>query len=353
MFITGVGTAAPQQRYAQQDCWAVLRQSRRYQEFDGRARALLKKVLNGNNGTSTRHLALDDLEEAFDIRPDVLQERFARNAPQLATQAAERALTDAGNRPSEIDAVIISTCTGYLCPGLTSYVSERLGLRPDVLALDLVGQGCGAALPNLRTAEALLRAGRSERVLSICVEVCSAALFFDNDPGVLVSACLFGDGAGAAVLAPAPQGNGLRRLEWKASGSLLNPLDRDLLRFEHQAGMLRNILRPEVPARAAEYAEKVFASVLGRAGVERQQVKGWVLHPGGRDVLAALRERLQLTENDVRWSEAVLREYGNVSSSSVFFVLQTALADGAPGGYWWMSSFGAGFSCHGALMEVG
>ena len=60
-----------------------------------------------------------------------------------------------------MDAMLISTCTGYLCPGLTSYVGERLGLRPDVLALDLVGQGCGAALPNLRAAEAILTAGRA------------------------------------------------------------------------------------------------------------------------------------------------------------------------------------------------
>jgi alkylresorcinol/alkylpyrone synthase len=81
-------------------------------------------------------------------------------------------------------------------------------------------------------------------------------------------------------------------------------------------------------------------------------VAGWIFHPGGRDVLLAVRERLQLSRRDVRWSEAVLREYGNVSSPSVFFVLQTALAEGAPGGFWWMSSFGAGFSCHGALLEV-
>ena len=111
--------------------------------------------------------------------------------------------------------MLISTCTGYLCPGLTSYVSERLGLRPDVFTLDLVGQGCGAALPNLRTAEAILAAGRAEKVLSVCVEICSAAFFLDDDPGVLISACLFGDGAGAAVLANQPQ-PGRRRIEWKS-----------------------------------------------------------------------------------------------------------------------------------------
>jgi len=76
------------------------------------------------------------------------------------------------------------------------------------------------------------------------------------------------------------------------------------------------------------------------------------LHPGGRDVLLALREKFQLSSHDVRWSETVLREHGNMSSPSVLFVLQAALADGAPGGLWWMSAFGAGFSCHGALLDV-
>ena len=77
-----------------------------------------------------------------------------------------------------------------------------------------------------------------------------------------------------------------------------------------------------------------------------------MLHAGGRDVLVALREGLGLSEQDVRWSEAVLREYGNVSSACVYFVLEAALADTVPGGYWWLSSFGAGFSCHGALLMV-
>jgi len=100
----------------------------------------------------------------------------------LASQAGERALQNAGWQAERIDAVIVSPCTGYLCPGLTSYVSEGMGLRPDVLALDLVGQGCSAALPNLRTGEALLASGRCRSVLSICVEVCSAAIYLDDDP---------------------------------------------------------------------------------------------------------------------------------------------------------------------------
>jgi alkylresorcinol/alkylpyrone synthase len=233
---------------------------------------------------------------------------------------------------------------------LTSYVSERLGLRAGALALDLVGQGCGAALPNLRTAEALVASGRCRRALSVCVEVCSAAFYLDNDPGVLISACLFGDGAGAAVVGATARGN--RRLRWRAGGSLLEPKDRDLLRFEQQRGMLRNILSPLVPELAAEYAEKVLAEVLAQASVRREDIRGWILHPGGRDVLAALRRRFGLEESDLRWSAAVLAEFGNLSSSSVYFVLKQALADSAPAGCWWMTSFGAGFSCHGAVLEA-
>src|SRR5713226_1305692 len=331
MFITGLGTAAPSQRYTQRECWTVFEQSPLSRQLNPRSRAIVRTVLTGKNGIDTRHLALNTLDEAFDLNPDALHARFRKNSALLASQAAQHALTDAGIQPNEIDGLIISTCTGYLCPGLTSYVSEQLGLRSNAVALDLVGQGCVAAMPNLRTAEALLTSGRCRCVLSICVEVCSAALYFDNDPGVLVSACLFGDGAGAALLANKP--NRKRRVQWKSSGSLLQPEDRELLRFEQKEGMLRNILMPQVPGRAAEHAATVLQNVLTAADVSRSQIVSWILHPGGRDVLIALREKLGLTEHDVRWSAAVLREFGNLSSPSVLFVLHAALAGSAPSGY--------------------
>ena len=277
--------------------------------------------------------------------------RFARHAPTLAAEAAANALREAGIEAAAIGAVVISTCTGYLCPGLSSYVSERLGLRADALTLDLVGQGCGAALPNLRTAESLLASGRCENVLSVCVEVCSAAFYLDDDPGVLISACLFGDGAAAAVLSNRPK-PGVRRVEWKSAGSLLAPEDRDSLRFETRRGLLRNILAPEVPAIAARHARTVFVEATNRAGVSPAGIKGWIFHAGGRDVLNALQERFKLEPEDVRYSAEVLEEHGNLSSPFVLFTLRRALLDNAPGGLWWLCSFGAGFSCHGAILDV-
>lgn len=351
MFITGIGTANPPQRYTQTECWRAFQESQQFKQLDKRARAVLRTVLLGENGIRTRYLALNPLTEVFDATPDSLHQRFAQHAPVLAAQAAERALQQAGHQADEIDAVIISTCTGYLCPGLSSYVAERLGLRPDVLGLDLVGQGCGAALPNLRTAEALLAAKRCQRVLSICVEVCSAAFYIDNDPGVLISNCLFSDGAAAVVLAGTPNPRS-RHVEWKATASLTDSLERDALRFEQKNGMLRNILTLPVPNLAARYAELVLDEVLDKAGVTRSQISIWIWHAGGRDVLAALQQQLSLAATDLNWSSTVLSEFGNLSSPFVYFVLQAALKGNAPGGWWWLSSFGAGFSCHGALLEV-
>jgi len=316
-----------------------------------RSQAILRRVLLGDNGISTRYAVVEEIEDAFDLTPDAMHARFSRHAPALATDAAQRAMESAGLRAGDIDAIIISTCTGYLCPGLTSYVGERLKLRPNVLGLDLVGQGCGAALPNMRMAEGLIESGRCQNVLSVCVEVCSAAFYLDDDPGVLISACLFGDGAGAVILSSEPGSRG-RRIAWRESGSILDPASRDLLRFEQRGGMLRNILTPQVPALAARHAETVFRDVAQRADVKRKEISNWVFHAGGRDVLTALRQRFDLSDEELSWSASVLRDMGNISSPFIFHVLERALNGGAKGGWWWMSSFGAGFSCHGALLEV-
>jgi alkylresorcinol/alkylpyrone synthase len=308
-------------------------------------------VLHRDNGIVARRLAVDSLGDVFDIDADTLHQRFCTYAPRLSAEAGETALTRAGIEPDAIDAVIVTTCTGYMCPGLSSYAIETLGLRPDVLAFDLVGQGCAGALPNWQLASALLGSQQCAHVLSICVEVSSAAMYLDDDPGVLISACLFGDGAGAAVLSRHPAAQ-RRRVRWGQTVSLTRPAERQALRFEQRGGLLRNVLTRAVPSLAAEHADEVLATALKRAGLTQQQVSGWIMHAGGRDVLTALENRLQLAPASLAYSRAILQEYGNLSSAFVYFVLELALADEAPGGWWWMSSFGAGFSCHGALLAV-
>ncbi|HYX65653.1 MAG TPA: 3-oxoacyl-[acyl-carrier-protein] synthase III C-terminal domain-containing protein [Burkholderiales bacterium] len=351
MFIDAVGTAVPAARYTQRECWEALRGTPQFAALRGPSRLLLERVLTGEQGVRSRHLALEGLAEAFAIDPDVLAGRYARHAPELATRAAHRALAKAGLAAQDIDALVVSTCTGYLCPGLSSYVAERLELRADALGLDLVGQGCGAALPNLRTAEALLAAGRAEHVLCICVEVCSAALYIDDDPGVLVSGCLFGDGAAAAVASRAPCA-GSARVEWIDAVSLVDPGERESLRMETRGGLLRNLLSREVPQIAAEHAAALLHGTLERHGLAREEIREWIWHAGGRSVLERLRAATGLEERHTRRSADVLARFGNLSSPFVLFVLAQTLEERGAPGWWWMSSFGAGFSCHGALLRV-
>jgi predicted naringenin-chalcone synthase len=351
MFVHGLGTAHPARRYTKADCWDAFQTSPWFAKLNRRSRALAQTVLLGENGIEARRLAVSRLADAFEIDPDTLHARFLKHAPKLASEAAEKALDAAGLEADAVEGIVVSTCTGYLCPGLSGYVVERLGLPRDVRAFDLVGHGCAAALPNWQLAGALLESRQCRNVVSVCVELSSAAMYLDDDPGVLISACLFGDGAGAAVLDVSPPRD-KRSVECGAIGSLLNPSEREALRFEQRGGMLRNVLTRPVPRLAAEHAEQVLDRMLAEADLERADIAQWVWHAGGRDVLLAIKNRLKLSDEQLEHSSAVLREFGNLSSAFVYFVLEAALAAKPRPGWWWMSSFGAGFSCHGALLKV-
>ena len=103
----------------------------------------------------------------------------------------------------------------------------------------------------------------------------------------------------------------------------------------------------------SQQAPAAVAWLEGPEHVFRLANDAFLALAGGRDVLQAIEARFELTKPDLRYSAEMLREYGNLSSAFVYFVLQAALADEAPDGWWWLSSFGAGFSCHGALLKVG
>ena len=196
IWITGLGTANPPNRWSQAEVFQAYDAS---MSLSPEAHRLLHTFFH-NESIGYRHLALDSLDDALETSQDVLIGRFQRFGVPMATTAAQRALERAGLGPADIDAIIVNTCTGYLCPGLTSYVAEELGLRNDIWPFDLMGMGCGGAIPNLMTASNYLAANASRNVLSVAVEICSATLFFDESPDILVSNAIFGDGAAALVV---------------------------------------------------------------------------------------------------------------------------------------------------------
>ena len=343
MFLHSLATAVPPAVFTQRQCWEIGRNSAALHRLNRRSQLILGAILTGDSGIATRHFALDDLEHIYDLSPDELNAGFRREAPRLAGAALSRALAQAELQADQLDALFLCTCTGYLCPGVTSYVAEQLGLRRDAILHDLVGLGCGAAIPTLRAASHLLAARPDAVVACVAVEISSAAFYLDDDYGVLVSACLFSDGAAATIWRGRP---GPTALRCHGFHSLHLPEKRDRLRFETRNGKLRNLLDRAVPEDAAAAVATLFAE-------ERAAPPAAVLvHPGGRDVLDALGGALP--GYSLAASRAVLQAHGNMSSPSVLFVLEEHLRHppAAPGDLW-LASFGAGFSAHACRLTAG
>lgn len=337
MYLHALATALPDAAYTQAECWEIAQRSELRARLKKRSLLILQSILRGDSGIERRHFALPDIERVFDLSPDQLNAAFRTQAPRLAGTALRRALAQAGVTPGELDALLVCTCTGYLCPGITSYVAEQLGMRSDAFLQDLVGLGCGAAIPTLRAASHLLAAQPDAVVACVAVEICSAAFFLDDDPGVIISACLFGDGAAASVWRGTPGATGLRASAFQTTHL---PELRDKLRFEQRDGKLRNLLHRSVP--------ELAAGAVGRLWAERGErpVGRVVAHTGGRDVLTALAP--VVAPHSLAASERVLRDCGNMSSPSVLFALEETLREAPPNGSGdcWLVSFGAGFSAH-------
>lgn len=345
MFLHALATATPPATFTQAQCWDIAQKSRVRERLKKRSMLILQTVLKSDHGIATRRFATPNIEGVFDLTPDHLNAAFRTAAPELAGRALTSALGKARLRADQIDALLVCTCTGYLCPGVTSYVAEQLGLRTNVFLQDLVGLGCGAAIPMLRAASHITAAHPEAVVACVAVEVCSAAFYLDDDPGVIISACLFSDGAAASIWRGVP-GSGGRALRAFGFNTVHLPEHRDKLRFEQRDGKLRNLLHRSVPELAAGAVAKLW-SERGERPVAQV-----VSHSGGRDVLEALGP--VVAPHSLATATQVLHDYGNMSSPSVLFALEQALAAGSTGtganGDLWLVSFGAGFSAHSCRM---
>lgn len=343
--IASVATALPPYRADQETAGRFFR--RHYGERLSRGSlAVMDKVL-GHGSIRTRHFAVESPDCLVDEDPDRRVERYTRWAVELSSQAALKALSGAGTAPEEISALVVNTCTGYLCPGLTSYLIERLGLPRDVRGYDLVGSGCGGALPALGVGSGHL-AFLGGAVLLVSVEICSATFQVGDDRSLLISNALFGDGAAAAVLREGP-GN----LEIISSVSRHLPEERDKIRYVYRGGKLHNQLSPSLPGVVAGAVSEAVEELLGKAGITKGEVDHWAFHTGGDKILGGIQERLSLGGEAMAPSRRVLERCGNISSPTVWFSLREILDGGViPGELIAMVTFGAGLSAHACLLRA-
>ena len=339
MRLASLAHAVPPARFTQRDVWEILKKSRSVRGLRASSCGLLEKILCGASDIDTRHFATADPEALFSMDAGALARHYEDAAPRLAAKALTIALQRAGLRATDLDALFLCTCTGYLCPGPSSHVAERLGMRADAVLHDVVGLGCGAAVPTLRAAAAHIAANPSHIVATVAVEISSAAFFVADDPGVLISLCLFGDAASASIWSADAAGPRIGNF-----ASLHLPEHREAIRFVNDRGFLRNQLDRSVPSIAAAAVGKLVGDHPGHDGQATL-----ISHPGGRDVLDAIAETLP--DHSMQASREAMRRFGNCSSPTLLIALEIDMEREPlrrePRS---LTAFGAGFSCHAATL---
>lgn len=316
-------------------------------KLDEKSLLLISKVFN-HPGIKKRHFAVDHPQIFLSEGQDEKIERFTKWSVDLSEKAARDALDKAGLLPSDISALIVNTCTGYVCPGVSTYVLERLGLDPGTLAFDLAGGGCGGAIPNIWLAESLIgKGGLPGVVMSIAVEICTATFQMGDDFSLLVSNAIFGDGAAACITWDRPAG-----FEIAGSASVFLPEHRDSIRYVYKRGQLHNQLSRQLPSLVRKAVARVIKGVIEPHGLSVKDIDHWALHPGGANIIEEIKDEVGISESQLHPTRTVLSEYGNMSSPTVLFVLGDILENGIRENDWCvMVSFGAGLSAHALLLK--
>jgi alkylresorcinol/alkylpyrone synthase len=274
---------------------------------------------------------------------------FLENATALLAEAARKALAQANLEPGDIDTLVTVCSTGVATPALDARLMGVMDFRRDVQRLPIFGLGCAGGVLGLARAAAMAKAEPGSRVLLLVVELC--ALTFrhaDRTKSNLIATALFGDGAAAAVISC--------REEYAASPALgpfgehTWPDSLDVMGWDVAEDGLKVVFSRDIPTLVRTDFRQVVDAFLKRQGASLDDVAGFINHPGGAKVLDALEECFELPARSLTQARAVLREFGNMSSVTVLFILRRMLGEGLEGPHL-LTTLGPGFTA--ALGVIG
>jgi predicted naringenin-chalcone synthase len=335
--IAAVATATPAERFTQSELLRLAGYD------DARRRGFFEA-----SDIAGRHLFIDRATFRPDESVDELNARFRRGALELGEQAARGALARAGWEAGRVDFLATTTCTGRMTPSLDAHLVARLGCRPGVQRVHVGDTGCASAVVALQQAWNHVRAFPGHRALIVAVEICSAAYFLDDRLESAVAHAIFADGAGAVALSG--DGEGPAIIEHH---TLFRPEHLDAMGFEYPGGRPRVVLSKDVRRIGAAMMADMARELMDTHGLKRGDVRHYVLHSAGRRVLDRARALLELDESALSPARTVLKEFGNMSSATILFVLDHVLRHDSPvpGDWGLLVGLGPGFAAEGALLR--
>jgi alkylresorcinol/alkylpyrone synthase len=296
------------------------------------------------------------IEEVF--RPSDLQarnRRYREIACAAGSELVRCALASARLAPGEVDFLVSVSCTGFMIPAVDAFVADALGMGPNLARLPITEAGCAGGVVGLARAADHLAAHPDRAALVLALEFSSLTFQRgDRSPTNVVSTAIFGDGGAAAVLVGSRHpraASGLARVA--DTGSVFFPGTTHLMGFDLRNEGLHIVLDRDLAPFVRREVRPAVEGFLGPRGLRRADIGRWILHPGGRRIIEVMAERLELTEEDLAPTEAVLAEHGNMSSVTVLFVLHEILRRHrpAPGTLGLLGAFGPGFAAELAVLE--
>ncbi len=271
-------------------------------------------------------------------------------APGLAEEAARKALAASGRAPGEITHVITVSCTGFYAPGLDVHIVKSLGLNANVSRTIIGFMGCFAAFNAIKAAHAICGSDPAARVLVVCVELCTLHFQPTVTLESAVVAALFADGAAAAVIVAKSDADGAGQVAYIAGQSLLDDDSLGDMTWDIADTGFVMTLSARVPAVIARQLPAFVDNLIGSLGSTRGDIDFWAVHPGGRQILDKTIDVLELAPHALDASYCILREYGNMSSPTILFILQRILASEC-GDSGVALAFGPGLTIEGCLLR--
>ncbi|TAN37436.1 MAG: type III polyketide synthase [Verrucomicrobia bacterium] len=333
--IHSIATAVPPLRYRQEQIRDFMLQA---VPGDERMRRVLRRMY-AQSGIAFRHSVLGDLKgavaEPFFVQTLDLQwhtpttaqrnARFTREAPPLFVDIARRALAQSDFAPSEVTHVVTASCTGFFNPGPDFHIVRALGLPETTHRVHVGFMGCYAMFPALKVAEAFCRADANAVVLVVCVELCSLHIQLKPTGDSLLAGCLFADGGGGAVVSAKSPRIKTPTLAIQTLETTLLPDSAAAMAWTIGDDGFDIVLSSYVPDIIRAHIQPAVERVLAKQSLTLCNVSRWAVHPGGRAILDKVATALALPADACDVSREVLRDYGNMSGATLFFVLERIL----------------------------